>query len=71
MPGRLSGVDTPMVKRVFGDNPQFAEAAAAGEPVGRLAQPAEIGEAVMWLCSDAASFVTGLPMSVDGGWAAQ
>ena len=65
------GVDTPMVKRVFGDNPQFAEAAAAGEPVGRLAQPSEIGEAVVWLCSDAASFVTGLPMAVDGGWVAQ
>jgi NAD(P)-dependent dehydrogenase (short-subunit alcohol dehydrogenase family) len=65
------GVDTPMVKRVFGNNPQLAEAAAAGEPVGRLAQPAEIGEAVVWLCSDAASFVTGLPMAVDGGWVAQ
>jgi NAD(P)-dependent dehydrogenase (short-subunit alcohol dehydrogenase family) len=65
------GVDTPMVKRVFGNNPQFAEAAAAAEPVGRLAQPAEIGEAVVWLCSDAASFVTGLPMAVDGGMVAQ
>jgi len=65
------GVDTPMVKRVFGSNPQFAEAAAAVEPVGRLAQPAEIGEAVVWLCSDAASFVTGLPMAVDGGMVAQ
>ena len=41
------------------------------EPVGRLAQPAEIGEAVVWLCSDAASFVTGLPMAVDGGMVAQ
>ena len=49
------GVDTPMVRRVFGNNPQFAEAAAVVEPVGRLAQPAEIGEAVVWLCSDAAS----------------
>ena len=65
------GVDTPMVRRVFGNNPQFAEAAAAVEPVGRLAQPAEIGEAVVWLCSDAASFVTGLPMAVDGGMVAQ
>jgi NAD(P)-dependent dehydrogenase (short-subunit alcohol dehydrogenase family) len=63
------GVDTPMVKRVFGANPQFAEAAAI-EPVGRLAQPAEIGEAVVWLCSDAASFITGLPMAVDGGMVA-
>ena len=65
------GVDTPMVQRVFSSNPQFAEAAASAEPVGRLAQPAEIGEAVVWLCSDAASFVTGLPMAVDGGMVAQ
>jgi len=65
------GVDTPMVQRVFSNNPQFAEAAASAEPVGRLAQPAEIGEAVVWLCSDAASFVTGLPMAVDGGMVAQ
>lgn len=61
------GVDTLMVKRVFGNNPQFAEAAAAVEPVGRLAQPAEIGEAAVWLYSNAASFVIGLPMAVDGG----
>ena len=65
------GVDTPMVKRVFSNNPQFAEAAASAEPVGRLAQPAEIGEAVAWLCSEAASFVTGHPMAVDGGMVAQ
>lgn len=65
------GVDTPMLKRVFSNNPQFAETAAAAEPVGRLAQPAEIGEAVAWLCSEAASFVTGHPMAVDGGMVAQ
>jgi NAD(P)-dependent dehydrogenase (short-subunit alcohol dehydrogenase family) len=65
------GVDTPMLRRTFEHNPQFAEAAAAIEPVGRLAQPAEIGEVVVWLCSDAASFVTGLPMAVDGGMVAQ
>ncbi len=65
------GVDTPMLRRAFALSPQLAEAAAAVEPVGRLAQPAEIGEAVVWLCSDAASFVTGLPMAVDGGMVAQ
>lgn len=65
------GVDTPMLKRLFGENPQAAEAVVATEPIGRLAQPTEIGEAVVWLCSDAASFVTGLPMAVDGGWVAQ
>jgi len=65
------GVDTPMVQRVFGSSQELAEAAIASEPVGRLAQPAEIGEAVAWLCSDAASFVTGHPMAVDGGMVAQ
>lgn len=64
------GVDTPMLQRVFADNTQAAEAAVAAEPVGRLAQPAEIGEAVVWLCSEAASFVTGHPMAVDGGYVA-
>ena len=36
-----------------------------------MGRPEEIAEAVVWLCSDAASFVTGHPMSVDGGWVAQ
>ena len=38
--------------------------------VQRLAQPSEIAEAIVWLCSDAASFVTGHAMAVDGGYLA-
>lgn len=41
------------------------------EPVGRMGQPEEVAQAVIWLCSDAASFVTTHPMAVDGGWVAQ
>jgi NAD(P)-dependent dehydrogenase (short-subunit alcohol dehydrogenase family) len=41
------------------------------EPVGRKARPEEIAEAVAWLCSDRASFVTGASISVDGGITAQ
>jgi NAD(P)-dependent dehydrogenase (short-subunit alcohol dehydrogenase family) len=36
-------------------------------PMRRLASPDEIAAAIVWLCSDAASFVTGTAMSVDGG----
>ena len=43
----------------------------AFEPIGRVAEPEEIAEAVVWLCSDAASFVTGHAMAVDGGWTAK
>jgi len=64
-------IRTPMLERFFSTNPQVSEAMSALEPVGRLGKPEEIAEAVLWLCSDAASFVTGLPMAVDGALTAQ
>ena len=50
--------------------PGAAEGAKAIVPMGRVGQPEEVAEAVIWLCSDAASFVTALAMSIDGGQAA-
>ena len=41
------------------------------EPIGRMGSPEEIAEAAVWLCSDAASFVTGHAMAVDGGYVAR
>ena len=64
-------IQTPMVERGAQLSPGFDELALSMEPVGRFGQPSEIGEAVVWLCSDAASFVTGHPMVVDGGLVAQ
>ena len=72
------GFDTPMleesVNRMAGGNPQvrqsivnrFQEAIA----VGRVGRPEEAAQAVLWLASDAASYVTGHSMIVDGGWTA-
>ena len=65
-------VRTPMVERFIAANPNIdEETAVAMEPVGRMGTPGEIAEAVVWLCSDAASFVTGHTMTVDGGYVAQ
>src|SRR6266481_2754023 len=57
-------IRTPMVERIVGTE---AEAGLiAMEPIGRMGKPEEVAEAVVWLCSDAASFVTGNAMPVDG-----
>lgn len=64
-------IRTPMIERFTGGKAEAEAQLTAGEPVGRMGAPEEIAEAVVWLCSDAASFVTGHPMVVDGGWVAQ
>ena len=40
-------------------------------PIGRIGQVDEVANAVLWLCSDKASFVTGTDLCVDGGFTAQ
>jgi NAD(P)-dependent dehydrogenase (short-subunit alcohol dehydrogenase family) len=47
-----------------------ADAAAAAIPMGRMGQAAEIAQAVVFLCSDAASYITGQPLVIDGGFTA-
>ena len=64
-------IQTPMMERITNDQPQLGEALVAAEPIGRTGRPEEIAESVVWMCSDAASFVTGHAMSVDGGFVAQ
>ncbi len=64
-------IQTPMVERLTNAQPPLGEALVAAEPIGRTGRTEEIAESVLWLCSDAASFVTGHAMSVDGGYVAQ
>jgi NAD(P)-dependent dehydrogenase (short-subunit alcohol dehydrogenase family) len=45
----------------------FVERLTAEHPIGRMGTPAEVAAAVLWLCSDAASFVVGHTLAVDGG----
>jgi NAD(P)-dependent dehydrogenase (short-subunit alcohol dehydrogenase family) len=63
-------IRTPMMGRLLQDRPDAEQRFARSEPLKRLGEPEEIGEAVAWLCSDRASYVTGLPMPVDGGFMA-
>lgn len=60
-------IRTPMFEYFASCNSQFEVQAVAEEPVGRVGTPEEVAEAVVWLCSDAASFVTGYSLVVDGG----
>jgi NAD(P)-dependent dehydrogenase (short-subunit alcohol dehydrogenase family) len=66
------GIETPMLNRFTGGpGSEFFNQLAGMHPIGRLGRPEEIAEAVLWLCSDKASFVTGLSLTADGGWTAQ
>ena len=59
--------DTAMVKGAIAANPAMASIMARAIPMRRLGQAEEIAEAVVWLCSDASSFVTGHALALDGG----
>ena len=64
-------IHTPMIDRYAAGDPKKLEQLAAGEPIGRVGEPHEIAETVLFLCSDAASFITGQAIAVDGAWTTQ
>lgn len=64
-------IRTPLIEEALASRPEMEEQIVSRHPVGRMGRPEEIAEAVTWLCSDAASFVTGHTMTVDGGYVAQ
>src|SRR6202158_1231281 len=65
------GIQTPMTARIIDSGKMNEDDVRAFEPVGRWGHPSEIGEGVVWLLSDASSFVTGHSMVIDGGWVAR
>jgi NAD(P)-dependent dehydrogenase (short-subunit alcohol dehydrogenase family) len=60
-------VRTPMLESFVGGDEQALLGMGKVTPMGRLAEPDEIARAIVWLCSDAAGFVTGHALAVDGG----
>ena len=60
-------VDSPWVQRLVSEVGESLDALRARQPMGRLGEPAEIAEAVLYLASDAAAFVTGTTLTIDGG----
>jgi NAD(P)-dependent dehydrogenase (short-subunit alcohol dehydrogenase family) len=64
-------IDTAMVAEMVTGHPRLRDRLIAVEPIRRMGKPEEIGEAVVWLMSDYASFVTGASLPVDGAMTAQ
>lgn len=67
---------TILTERVLGlsdepGGPEYLATVSALHPMGRLGEPAEVAEAIAFLASDAASFITGVVLPVDGGYLAQ
>jgi NAD(P)-dependent dehydrogenase (short-subunit alcohol dehydrogenase family) len=64
-------IKTEMIDRFTGGQDEAIENMKSMEPVGRMGEPEEIADAVMFLCSEKATFITGHPLVVDGGFVAQ
>lgn len=62
-------IETPMGERIFG-GPEIRPYAEGLHPLGRFGTPMEVAEAVVWMCSDRASFMTGQSLVLDGGFLA-
>jgi NAD(P)-dependent dehydrogenase (short-subunit alcohol dehydrogenase family) len=63
-------IDTPMVAEMLAKQPDAMKEIMKQQSIGRLGRPEEIASAVLWLCSDGASFVLGHALAVDGGFTA-
>jgi NAD(P)-dependent dehydrogenase (short-subunit alcohol dehydrogenase family) len=60
-------IKTPMLENVWKEHPEREALLLSTVPMKRIGMPMEIAEAIVWLCSDAASYITGHALPVDGG----
>ena len=63
-------VDTPLIHDASGELYDYIKPLIAAHPIGRIAHPQEIADAVVWLVSEKASYVTGVALPIDGGYSA-
>ena len=66
-----AGIQTKLLERFLGGSEKKKNQYAKMHPLGRIAKPEEVANAVVYLCSDGASFITGESLNVDGGYLAQ
>jgi NAD(P)-dependent dehydrogenase (short-subunit alcohol dehydrogenase family) len=64
-------IKTPPIERMLARDPANESLMLDHQPIGRLGEAEEVAAAVLWLCSDQASFITGIALDVDGGYLAQ
>jgi NAD(P)-dependent dehydrogenase (short-subunit alcohol dehydrogenase family) len=63
-------VDTPLIHDSSGELYDYIKPLIAAHPIGRIARASEIADAVVWLSSAKASYVTGVALPIDGGYTA-
>jgi 2,5-dichloro-2,5-cyclohexadiene-1,4-diol dehydrogenase 1 len=64
-------IDTPMLQNALKDHATLRQIVAEDHPIGRVGEPWEVAETVAWLLSDAASYITGATIAVDGAFTAR
>jgi NAD(P)-dependent dehydrogenase (short-subunit alcohol dehydrogenase family) len=64
-------IRTPMIDTFINHDPETEAAMSALQPIGRMGRAEEVASLILWLCSDAAAFVTGASIAIDGGIVAQ
>lgn len=64
-------IESNILEKTFAETPELKDVYMASQPMGRIGQPHEIGDAVLWLCSNSATLMNGAVVAVDGGYSSQ